>query len=67
MFERAWESFAVGRYAELPPDLTPNRKWGPACWRAKGVFWRGWGCTRRAGHTGHHAAGDGTRIRAVWP
>jgi hypothetical protein len=53
----------------LPPDLTLTGQG----WRAGQsrilclVMWHGRQCTRRAGHTGRHAAGNGTHIVAVWP
>lgn len=53
----------------LPPDLT--RTTGRPCWAAARVATAGEGgvliCTRGRGHTGRHAAGDGTQIVAVWP
>lgn len=77
-----WDSInAVGAdYEALPPDLTPGGLPGrPACWRVEmglGARKRGtggvsprhhWLCTRPAGHTGRHAAGDNVKVRAVWP
>lgn len=51
------------RYDDLPPDLTP-------CGRGTGgcpATWIVFACTRHEGHTGRHAAGDGSRVVAVWP
>lgn len=74
----AWNSAGIKAgldYEKLPVDLTPGGIEGrPACWRAAGRplagfggIWKSWLCTRPVGHTGRHAAGDGLRIRAVWP
>ena len=51
-----------GPTESLPPDLTPIG--GVA---VCGEWWGTRHCTRRAGHTGRHAAGTGERIVAVWP
>ena len=66
-------------YESLPEDLTRGGIEGrPACWRVDsgiGAPQRStgglldpyaWACTRPVDHTGRHAAGDGTKIRAVW-
>ena len=46
------------------PDLTRGLiRWPYTC---PGRSPNGRVCTRRAPHTGRHAAGDGTRITAVW-
>jgi hypothetical protein len=69
----AWDSSDARciDYEDLPIDLTPGGVAGrPLCWRASGVAGasrNGWMCTRPVGHTGRHAAGDGRRVRAVWP
>jgi hypothetical protein len=58
------------QYHRLPVDLTPGGVEGrEVCWRSWRTTsgrWGSWLCTRPAGHTGRHAAGDGVRIRAVW-
>lgn len=64
---RGW-TFAASRkrrvdYGDLPPDLTADGDC-PAVYG--GPEWP-YFCTRRNGHTRRHAAGDGTRIVAVWP
>ena len=46
------------------PDLTNQRRWKQK-WCA-GRHKNEWLCTRRVGHTGRHAAGDGNVIVAVW-
>ena len=51
--------------ANLPPDLTPRLLPSARHCRAWHHQW-GLICTRRAGHTGRHAAGDGNFIIAVW-
>jgi hypothetical protein len=55
---------------EHAPDWVPDLTTGlardrPYCKarEPRKDFW----CTRLLGHTGRHAAGDGTRIVAVWP
>lgn len=46
------------------PDLTRGlTRWPYTC---RGRSPNGRVCSRRAPHTGRHAAGDGTRITAVW-
>jgi hypothetical protein len=47
----------------LPPDLTPTL----VAFVCEVGRWRGWYCSRARGHTGRHAAGNGTHIVAVWP
>lgn len=51
-------------YRRLPPDLTgwAQRNWRVDCPARRPGVW----CTRPAGHTGRHAAGDGVKILAVW-
>lgn len=65
-----WDSIgmAPGLYHTLPRDLTPSGRRPNRCWRVTHATspQGGFGCTRLAGHTGRHAAGDGDRIRAVW-
>jgi hypothetical protein len=56
----AWDCHDDG-VGTLPPDLTGYQE------QPCGQLWRVWGCTRRAGHTGRHAAGTGREIVAVWP
>ena len=48
---------------ELPPDFTPD--YGAKCLSHHDLS--GFVCTRWAGHTGRHAAGDGWSVVAVWP
>lgn len=50
------------RSEALPVDWTPDH--GPHC--KAGFSPHGYQCTREEGHVGHHAAGDGYRICAVW-
>jgi hypothetical protein len=66
---RAW-TFAAERRrgalrSDLPLDLTPNPS--PGCPAVYGGPEWPYVCTRPLGHSGRHAAGDGTRIVAVWP
>lgn len=73
-----WDSINVTNgYDSLPIDLTPGGlPERPACWRVEtgilaeqrptGGVLGSWLCTRPVGHTGRHAAGDGSRLRAVW-
>lgn len=65
----AWDSVGQLDLSTLPPDLTPRGRRPDRCWRVEHATspHGGFGCTRLAGHTGRHAAGDGTVIRAVWP
>lgn len=50
---------------KLPPDLTRHER--NHCYRLNPFgHWGHWACTRRFGHGGRHAAGDGKHIRAVW-
>jgi hypothetical protein len=61
-------TFAAGQkrcvdYGDLPPDLNP----GGDCLAVYGGSVWPYLCTRPDGHRGRHAAGDGTRIVAVWP
>jgi hypothetical protein len=65
----AW-TFATSRglavkYRALPPDLNPRGVC--SCSAVYGGPEWPYFCTRRDGHRGRHAAGDGTRIVAVWP
>lgn len=46
----------------LPPDTTRGR-WPHLC---TARVRSDWACTRIAGHTGRHAAGDGEHVVAVW-
>lgn len=50
----------------LPPDLTAGRLWDPFGEVLCPEVWRGWECTRRAGHGGRHAAGVAGSVVAVW-
>lgn len=50
----------------LPPDLTSRPSWQPGGVEQCEHTWRGWVCTRRAGHTGRHAAGAAGTVVAVW-
>lgn len=59
-----WSLWDEGGPTSLPPDLTPSRPPGAGhcrAWHPHGLI-----CSRRAGHTGRHAAGDGDFIVAVW-
>lgn len=64
-----WDSINLHDLSKLPPDLTPVGRWRDRCWKITHAHspHGGFGCTRLAGHTGRHAAGDGEVIRAVWP
>lgn len=48
-------------YETLPPDLTGNCMYCES-WLDDDRLW----CTRRQGHTGRHAAGDGCKVIGVW-
>ena len=57
-----WSHRDEGGPTNLPPDLTPSLLPGVRhCCAPHGLV-----CTRLAGHTGRHAAGDGDFILAVW-
>ena len=58
-----WVDYGPGTDFPLPPDFTPDS--GPTCPAHHGVS--AFMCTRRVGHTGRHAAGDGESVVAVWP
>lgn len=64
-----WNSAGSANRVRLPPDLT-NRSTGQCGillrWTDSDDRNRAWVCTRRTGHMGRHAAGDGHHIRAVW-
>lgn len=49
-------------YESSTPDLTTGGFDDDGC----GDRWRSATCTRRRGHTGRHAAGNGTQVVAVW-
>lgn len=58
-----WSRWDEGGPTSPIPDLTPSaHTMAPCC----GAGWRGLVCTRLPGHTGRHAAGDGSCIVAVW-
>lgn len=65
---RSWDSIGVHDLSVLPPDLTPTGRRSDRCWKVEHATspQGGFGCTRIAGHTGRHAAGDGRFVRAVW-
>ena len=60
-----WSRWDKGGPTSLPPDLTASLLPGSRHCRAWHHQW-GLICTRHAGHTGRHAAGDGDFIVAVW-
>ena len=59
-----WSRWDEGGRTSLPPDLTPSLI--PGARHCCADHPHGLSCTRRAGHTGRHAAGDGDVIVAVW-
>lgn len=60
----AWEYDGTDDADEFPfpPDLFAHTDFPPCC-----AEWHRWHCSRLAGHTGRHAAGDARQIVAVWP
>lgn len=46
------------------PDPTCDVKIADSC--ANYHLREGWRCTRAAGHSGQHVAGNGTKVCAVW-
>lgn len=50
-----------GKWVPLVPDLTP-----PEAEPCGTTHERSFICTRRPGHTGRHAAGDGAHVIAAW-
>lgn len=60
--EGEWEASVSGvPRSSLPPKPAQRLDW-PMC----SASWRGYVCTRRAGHAGRHAAGGSTHTLAVW-
>lgn len=62
VLDDGWYSDGTDRSEDLPLDWTPDT--GPYC-KAE-LHPMTYQCTRETDHVGHHAAGDGTRICAVW-
>lgn len=58
-----WSSGGDTAYEDLPPDMMADDLDVRECFDLHGTLF----CTRRHGHSGRHAAGDGERIVAVWP